>query len=195
MAIPGRAGICRRFVESRRAVAAIEFAIIMPVLVLMFLASFDAGNAISIFMKVRAATYTLGAITNQYTTMQLTDITAVTSATSAVLAPYSGTPTVVVVTQIKATSSTKATVSWSYSPTSGQALAQGASVNNLPSNLAKNSCNNTYPCYLIYAQVSYTFTPTFGSFITNSLNLSDSLYFTPRSSACILYVPQNGSSC
>lgn len=187
------ARIHRRFVASTRGVAAIEFAMVLPVLVLMFLASVDAGNAIAIYMKVRAATYTLGAITNQYSSIQTTDMTAITGATAAVLAPYSATPTIVVLTQIKATSASAATVSWSYSPTSGHALAQGSSVT-LPSNFAKNSCNSTYPCYLIYAQVSYTFTPTFGYFTTGNINLSDSLYVTPRSSTCIQYnnVP---SSC
>jgi len=194
MVMPGQR-LYRRFADSTRGVAAIEFAMIMPVLVLMFLASFDAGNAIAIYMKVRAATYALGAITNQYTTIQSTDMTAITGATAAVLAPYSGTPTIVTITQIKATSATAAKVSWSYSPTSGQAQTVGATVNNLPTNLAKNSCNNTYPCYLIYAAVSYTFTPTFGYFITGTLNLADSLYVTPRSSACIIYAPQNGASC
>jgi Flp pilus assembly protein TadG len=194
MVMPWLTSICHRFVASTRAVAAIEFGLILPTLVLMFLASFDAGNAIAIYMKVRAATYALGAITNQYTTIQSTDMTSITGATSAILAPYSSTPTIVIITQVKATSATAATVSWSYSPTSGSALTQGSSVTNLPANLAKNSCNNTYPCYLVYAQVSYVFTPTFGYFISGTLKLADSLYVTPRSSACIVYAPQ-GSSC
>lgn len=188
--------ICRRFSASTRGVAAIEFAIMMPVLALLFLASFDAGNAIAIYMKVRAATYTLAAITNQYTTIQPTDMTAITGATAAVLAPYSSTPTVVVITQVKATSASAATVSWSYSPTNGDALAQGSPVT-LPANFVTNTCSNvssTNPCYVIAAQVTYTFTPTFGYFITHSLNLSDNIYVTPRSSKCIIY---NGtpSSC
>ena len=35
-----------RFIGSNCAVAALEFAMIMPVLLLLFLGSFDAGNAI-----------------------------------------------------------------------------------------------------------------------------------------------------
>jgi Flp pilus assembly protein TadG len=195
MMMAGPARVCRRFIESTRAVAAVEFAAILPVLLIMFLSSFDAGNGIAIYLKVRAASYMLGAITNQYTTIQSTDMTAITGASSSVLAPYPSSPTVVVISQLKATSNSAATVSWSYSPTSGSALSQGSTINSLPTNLAKNSCNNTYPCYLILAQVSYTYTPAFGSFMTGPITLSDSIYLTPRSSTCIIYVPQNGSSC
>jgi Flp pilus assembly protein TadG len=181
----------RRLIKSTRAVAAVEFAIIMPVLLLLFLGTFDAGNAIAIYAKVRSATYSLAAITNQYGTstsaISPATMTAITAATGAVLAPYSGTPTVVVVSQIKATSSTQAVVSWSYSPTSGQALTQGATFSGLPANFAKNTCGNTYPCYVIYAQVAYTFTPMFGAFLTGSLSLSDSLFTSPRISTCVQY--------
>jgi Flp pilus assembly protein TadG len=55
----------RRFVDSTRAVAAIEFAMIMPVLAVLFLGSFDGGRAIAIYMKVRSMTYAVDAITNQ----------------------------------------------------------------------------------------------------------------------------------
>jgi Flp pilus assembly protein TadG len=178
----------RRFIASTRGVAAIEFAMIMPVLLLLFLGSFDGGRAIAIYMKVRSATYTLAAITNQYATMQTTDMTAVTGATGAVLAPYSSTPTVVVISQIQATSATAAKVSWSYSPTAGKALTQGASFNSLPTNFANNTCGGKYTaCYLIFAQVSYTYTPSFGYFVTGPITLSDSLYATPRSTECIQY--------
>ena len=111
-----RLGIFRRFVASTRGVAAIEFAIIMPVLLIMLLATFDAGRAIAIYMKVRAATYTLAAITNQYSMsapIQSTDMTAITGATAAVLAPYPSAPAAVTITQIKQTTSTQATVNWS----------------------------------------------------------------------------------
>jgi Flp pilus assembly protein TadG len=193
--MPRPASIFRRFVASRRAVAGIEFAMVAPILLIMLLATFDAGNGIAIYLKVRSATYTLAAITNQYQTIQSADITAITGATSAALAPYSSSPVVVVISQIEATSSTQATVSWSYSPTSGAALAQGSAVSNLPASFAQNTCGGVYPCYMILAQVQYTFTPSFGYFMTGPIALSDSLYATPRSSTCILYPPQSVNSC
>jgi len=189
------AALCRRFIASRRGMAAIEFAMVLPALLLLFLASFDAGNAIGTYMKVRSATYTLAAIANQYQTIQSSDMTAITGATSAVFAPYASAPAIVTISQIKATSASQAQVSWSYSPTSGYALAQGSAVSNLPANFGQNTCGNAYPCYIIFATVQYTYTPTFGYFITGTLTLSDSLYVTPRSSPCVQYPPGNVNSC
>ena len=65
----------RRFAASTRGVAAIEFAMILPVLATLFLASFDGGRALAVYMKVRAATYSLDAITNQYQTIASADMT------------------------------------------------------------------------------------------------------------------------
>jgi Flp pilus assembly protein TadG len=187
----------RRFIASKRAVAAIEFAMIMPVLLLLFLGCFDASNAISLYMKVRAATFTLAAVANQYGTgsnaINSTAMTAITGATGAVLAPYPSTSAIVTISQIKATSATQAVVSWSYA-LNGTALTPGATFTGLPPSFAANSCGGIYPCYVLLASVSYPYTPTFGAFLTGPITLSDSLYVTPRSSVCIQYnsVP---SSC
>jgi Flp pilus assembly protein TadG len=189
--------IGRRFVAERRGVAAIEFAIVLPMLLILLLATFDAGRAIAIYMKVRAATFALAAITNQYTILdpiQSTDMQTITGATSAVLAPYSSSPTVVTITQVKQTSATNAVVSWSYS-VNGIAYSAGTTWTRLPTGLTTNNACGSYPCYFIFAEVAYTFAPSFGYFITGPLTLSDNLYATPRSSTCIPYVPVTGTTC
>jgi Flp pilus assembly protein TadG len=183
--------VCGRFVAATRATAAVEFAAIMPVLLILFLGSYDFANAIAIYMKVRSSAYALAAIANQYSTgsngqISTTNMSDITSAATKILAPYSATPAIVVVSEIKATSNTKATVTWSYSPTSGQALTAGSSFT-LPTNFGKNSCNNTYPCYFILSSVSYAYTPAFGAYMTGPITLADSLYATPRVSTCVQY--------
>jgi hypothetical protein len=85
--MPGPARLCRRFVASTRAIAAIEFAIVMPVLALMFFGTFDAGRAIAIYMKIRSATFAIDAITNQYTTVQTSDLQSIAGAAAVILAP------------------------------------------------------------------------------------------------------------
>ena len=92
---------CRFFAAAKQGVAAVEFALILPILVVMLLATFDGGRAIAAYMKMRAATYALASITNQYSTIQSVDMTAILGATSVVMAPYSSGSPGVVISQIK----------------------------------------------------------------------------------------------
>jgi Flp pilus assembly protein TadG len=183
----GLADICRSFIGSKRAVAAIEFAMILPVLLLLFLGSFDAGNAIAVYMKVRATTYTLAAITNQYSIIQSTDMSSITGAAGVVVSPFSAMPLVVTISQIQIASNGSATYAWSYSPT-GTAHTQGSTATVPTAFAIPNS-------YVIFAEVSYTYTPSFGYFVTGPITLADNLYTTPRSSQCISYTPQTGNAC
>jgi len=184
----------RRFLASTRGVVAIEFAAILPVLLIMLLATFDGGNAIAVYMKVRYAAYVLASVTNQYSTVmpiQAANMTGIMSATTAVLAPYSSASVVAVISELKiaAAKATTATVRWSATQ-NGTALAAGSSVN-LPTGIASSTSTcGTYPCYLILAQVSYTFTPLFGYFAKGGITLSDTAYATPRSSQCVPYALQ-----
>jgi len=196
--MPGRVSAYRRFIASTRGVAALEFAMILPLMLILLLSTFDVGNGIAVYMKVRSATFTMAAITNQYSTnspIQSADMTAITGASSAVLAPYSSAPIVIVISQlaVSASGQTTAKVDWSAT-LNGAARAVGSSVT-LPAAIASqtNTCG-TYPCYLILSEVSYTYTPLFGAFGT-TITLSDSEYVTPRSSICIPYVPQTGTTC
>src|SRR5487761_1833163 len=183
-----------RFVKSTRGVAAVEFAIVFPVLAFLFLGSIDAGRGIAIYLKVRSSTYTLDAIANQYTTIQSTDMQQILGATSVILEPYSSSPTTVVISELEVTTAgaSAATVRW-CAALNGTAPSQGSSVS-IPTNLTSGfTCSKSTPCYLLYGQVSYNYTPMFGYFM-NSVTLSDSLYVTPRSSACIIYTPVTGTS-
>jgi Flp pilus assembly protein TadG len=171
----GRGNIFRRFVASRRAVAGIEFAMILPLLLALLLGFFDAGTAVAIYTKTRFATSTLAELTNQYTTIHDADMTQILGATSVVLAPYSSTPVTTSISQIAISATGAATVSWSNTLTPGKSFP-------LPANLAVKSS------YLIYAQVSYTYTPAFSYFLSGPITLSDNLYVSPRNSASITRV-------
>jgi Flp pilus assembly protein TadG len=190
----GMVRLYRRFLASTRGVVAIEFAAILPVLLIMLLATFDGGNAIAAYMKVRSATYVLGTVTNQYSTavpIQSSNMTGIMNATTAVLAPYSSAPVAAVISELKITapSATTAKVRWSAAQ-NGTALAAGSTVN-LPTGIASSTTTcGTYPCYLILAKVSYTYTPLFGYFGSGGITLSDTIYTTPRSSNCVPYALQ-----
>jgi Flp pilus assembly protein TadG len=167
---------CRHFIGSTHGIAGIEFGFILPILVVLLLAFYDAGMALSIYTKTRFATATLAQITNQYnntsTPIHDSDMTAILAATASVLAPFSSAPSASNVSQITINSSGTATVSWSTNLTAGASFP-------LPAGLAIPSS------YLIYATVSYTFTPTFSYFLSGPITLSDSIYVSPRNSASV----------
>jgi Flp pilus assembly protein TadG len=177
----------RRFLASTRGVAAVEFAFLFPMLLVLLLASIDAGRAIAINMKVRAASYALDAMANQYLFIYDGDMQQILGATSAVLSPYSSAPLIATLSQIKVSSGGAATVVWSDT-LNGTARTQGATVT-IPASLATTTAPNntckTYPCYLLLAEVSYSYTPMFGHFITGPINFSDKIFLTPRSITCI----------
>jgi Flp pilus assembly protein TadG len=179
---------CRRFGAAERGLAAIEFAMIAPVLVVMFLATFDGGRAIAAYMKMRSATYVLASITNQYATIAAVDMSEITGATAVVMAPYTSAPTVTI-SQIQINASKVSKYEWSAT-LNGTAHSAGTTVSPAPpSNMVVAST------YLILAEVSYTYTPLFGFFGPKTgITFSDSLYVTPRGVSCIVYQPQS-STC
>jgi Flp pilus assembly protein TadG len=177
----------RRFAAAQQGVAAIEFAMIAPVLAVMFLATFDGGRAIAAYMKMRAATYALASITNQYATIASADMTGIFCATSIVMAPYNASTPVVTISQIKINASSVSKIEWSATQ-NGTARTVGATISP-PTNMVVASS------YLILAEVSYTYVPLFGFFGSSSgITFSDSLWVTPRSVSCVIYTPQS-STC
>jgi Flp pilus assembly protein TadG len=161
--------------RSEKAVAGIEFSMILPIMLVVLIGVFDGANAFGAYGKTRFATATLAELTNQYTTIHDTDLTTILGATAIVMAPYSSAAATTSVSQIAINGSGVATVSWSNTLTAGSAFT-------LPAGLASNSS------YLIYCKVTYTFTPSFSSFISGPITLSDSIYVSPRNSASITRV-------
>ena len=179
--------ICGRFAKAKQGVAAVEFALILPILVVMLLATFDGGRAIAAYMKMRAATYALASITNQYAKIQSVDMTSILGATSVVMAPYTGGTPAVKISQIKINNSGASSVEWS--------AAQGTTARSAGSSISPPTAMVSNGAYLILAEVSYTYVPLFGYFGSSSgITFSDSLYVTPRSVSCVVYVP-HASTC
>jgi Flp pilus assembly protein TadG len=198
----GPTGIYRRFLASTRGLAAIEFGLVFPMLLLMLLASIDAGRAIAIYMKVRASTYALNAMANQYTTIQDIDLQNIEGAASAVLAPYPNGPAGLRISQIEITTGGPV-VAWSDG-LNMTAYARNYTGVSVPANLAGTSSpNKACPatpasanlytagnvngkgCYLLLAEVQYTYTPMFGAFVTGPITFADKLYVAPRNSLCV----------
>jgi Flp pilus assembly protein TadG len=173
--------IFRRYVASTQGIAAVEFALLLPLLLLILFGIMDLGSAIVIKSKVRTAASTVAEIANQYTAIHNSDVNAILGAAAAIITPYPVSNVSVVLSQIIIDGSGRATVSWSDAQ-NGSARAVGSSFT-VPSGIA---VANTV---LLLGEVSYNYTPAFGYAVIGGMALQDGLYATPRSGSSITRSP------
>jgi len=176
MAVPS----CRGFVDNADGVAAVEFAMILPFMLALYLGSIELGNAMAVQFKTALATRTLADLTSQYVIIDNSTMSGILNAASTVIAPYSGSSMVVTVTEITTNSSGQGTVTWSDS-LNGTAHTVGQSIT-LPTAL---QIANTS---MIWSEVTYPYKPTLGYTMTGTISISQSSFFYPRLSTSITRV-------
>src|SRR5438045_1745239 len=91
----------RRLLSDRRGVAAAEFAMSLPFLVLLYLGGYQLSDAISAYRKVAVATRTVADLTSQYTSVSDDEVNTILNASTQVLYPYKVSAAKVTVSQIK----------------------------------------------------------------------------------------------
>jgi Flp pilus assembly protein TadG len=160
------------FVEDRRAVSAVEFAMLLPLMMTLYLGSVEISQGVGIDRKVTLTTRTVADLASQVSSMTGTDMTNVLNASTSVIAPYDASKLKVTVSQVTIDANSTAKIAWSCTR-NGTAQSVGATVS-IPTAL---KIANTS---LIWSQVSYDYTPTIGYVITGTLTLSDQIYMRPR---------------
>jgi len=163
-----------RFAGDRRAVSAVEFALILPFMVFTYVGSAELGDGLAIYYKTTETARTVTDLTSQYVTIDPTTMGTILNASAQVIGPYSATGMIVTISQINPTSSTgQGTIAWSCS-LNGTARTVGATVT-LPTNLQTESGVS-----IIWGEVTYPYTPAMGYAVTGTINMYQSIYFYPR---------------
>jgi Flp pilus assembly protein TadG len=168
-----------RFAADRRGVSAVEFALLAPLMIGLYLSSVEISQGIGIDRKV---TLTAGAMANlvaQNTSVSNTDMTNFFGAASTIMAPYSTTTLKITISCLTIDANNKATVKWSDTK-NGTARAVGSAVT-IPTALAVANTS------IVFAEVTYAYKPTIGYIISGTLNLSDTMYMSPRQSTTITH--------
>jgi Flp pilus assembly protein TadG len=172
----------RRFRGDRGGVSAVEFALILPIMVTFYLGSVELGNGLAVQFKTTLAARTVADLTSQYNAIDAATMTQILGAASSVVAPYSGTNMTVVVSEVTTTNSSGAAkVTWSAA-NSGSARSVGSSVT-LPSALQTLPTGTA----LILGEVTYPYSPQFGYVLTGTINMYEIQYFYPRKATCVSY--------
>lgn len=163
------------FTADRRGVSAVEFALLLPVMVALYLGGTEISTGVSIQRKVTLTAGTVANLTAQSTTLATADMTNIMNASTSILAPYSTASAAVTVSCISIDSTGKAKVAWSV--TKGGTARTAGSVITLPSALDVPSTQ------LIFGEVSYPYKPVVGYTISGTLTLADHMYMSPRITA------------
>ena len=171
----------RSFKRDERAVSAVEFALLAPMMIGLYLGGVEISEGISVDRKVTLAAGAVANLAAQSATMTTAQMTDVLDATSTIIAPYSPGPMKITVSCINIDANKVATVKWSV--TRNGTIKSGSVT--LPTAL---QVANTQ---LLFGEVSYAYTPTVGHVIKSAINLSDTMYMAPRISA----PKYNGTAC
>jgi Flp pilus assembly protein TadG len=162
----------RRFCADRRGVSAVEFAMIAPLMITLYLGGVEVTQGVSVSRKTTLVARTVADLVAQDTNVNNADMNDILAASAAVASPYSASDLKVTVSSVTIDASGKATIAWSDT-LHGTARSVG-SVVTLNSALAVPNSS------LIWGEVSYNYKPMFGWVLTGTFNLGDTIYMRPR---------------
>jgi Flp pilus assembly protein TadG len=168
----------RDFRGDRRGVAAVEFAIVVPFMLALYIGGVELGDGMAIQVKVTDTAHTVADIATQNTNISDATMQTILNATTQIIAPYSQSHVVVTLSEISTDSSGAATVTWSDS-LHGTPRPVGQAMT-LPASLAGQKNIS-----LVLGEVSYAYTPNLGYTITGTVNIADAYLLFPRNSTCI----------
>ena len=170
--------LAARFKRDDRGVAVVEFALVVPVLLALYVGGFAVSNSAATSRKVTDTTAQITNVAAQFTSMQASDAQGLMAAASQIMSPYNTSALSEVLTLVGVDGNGKATVTWSQAYNGGAALAKGTPVT-LPTNIAQPNMS------IIWVQTAYFYNPTVGVNFVPPIHLAAQLYAIPRSSVSI----------
>ena len=165
----------------RSGVSAVEFALILPLMLTLYIGGIQISEALSINRKVGHVTSTLADLVTQTKSITNSDMTNILDASSSVMAPYSVDKLAITVSEIYIDSKGTATVKWSDAR-NATALNVGTTVS-LPTAIAVPNS------YVVAAVAHFPFTPGIGYVLTGTFDLNSTYYLKPRINACVTRSP------
>jgi Flp pilus assembly protein TadG len=189
--------------RDRSGLAATEFAVIVPIMLVMFFGVVEFSSGVAVDRKVTLVARTVSDLTSQapssapqatYAGMTDNYLLNVFNSSVLIFKPYPATPANATVSEIYIDSNGVAKITWSKAAlitSSGATLTTssrnpGDTVTGLvPSALLVKQT------YLIFSEVSYLYTPAVGYVMAKTgVTLSDVAYSRPRSVTCVVYNSQ-----
>jgi Flp pilus assembly protein TadG len=169
--------LLRSFRRDQRGMSAVEFALLAPLMVTLYLSGAELSQAIGIDRKTTLVARAVADLVAQGTTITDAEMTNILNAGKSVAAPYSSSELKIWVASVKIDADKNATIQWSK-PTDNTTTCDTSPPTSvtLPSDSALLAPNT----YLIWAKAMYCYKPAIGYMITGTLKLKDEIYMRPR---------------
>lgn len=179
-----RLNTVRQLARDTRGVSALEFALVLPIMISMYIGAVEFSHALTVDRRVTSVASAAADLVAQSKQASSATVQDTFTAANSIMLPYSTTPITIVLTSVEADQNNDTTVAWSCG-LNAAAHADGSAFT-LPTGLTQPFSS------IIVAEVTYSYTPPIGEFISGSINLVEKFYLRPRRS---LTVEWNGAPC
>jgi Flp pilus assembly protein TadG len=168
-----------RFKRNERGAAAVEFALILPFLLTLYLGSIEASSLFTVDRRVEVIATTMADLIARWNpnegTIPKATVGDYFKASEGIITPYPTTGLKQVVSFLKVSSTGVATVLWSCGYNGG--TARGT---NTIYTLGTNMKNLSKSGFLVASETSYSYVPVLGMVFTSAINLKNEALFLPR---------------
>lgn len=171
----------RSFRKEKRGVAALEFALIAPFMIALWLGSVELSQGFTIDRKVSLASSALADLVTQQSNLTGAEMNDIMDATTAIMLPYDASNLSIEIAGVSIDEFGDTRVEWSETR-NGSAPAVGGTYAIPPALILPDS-------FLVVAQLSYEHTPATAHVISGSITLSDNFFLRPRRQDAITYNP------
>lgn len=170
----------RHFARSESGVSAIEFAFILPVMVIIFLGTVEVSNDVTAARRVAAVASIAGDLVAQEAVITDSDVTDVMGALDVVMQPLDPAVTQVIISSVVADADgTTYRVAWSDARNAApRAVGSIVGGSDFPTGLITAFQD------AIMVEVAYGYDPLFADFLPRT-DLTDSFYLKPRRSLTV----------
>jgi Flp pilus assembly protein TadG len=168
-----------RMLRARDGLAAIEFAFVAPVMIVMFFGAVELSAAVDCKTRVTHVASTAADLVAQETTVSSTDMSNVFAALNAIVFPYPSGAAKIVISSILYKTSTTGTVEWSDVQNATKRTV-GSTVT-IPAGLMSAGGS------VILAEITYTYASPTTQVLTGAVTMTGSFYAHPRRSAKVLH--------
>jgi Flp pilus assembly protein TadG len=169
--------LLRRFRRDTRGVSALEFALLLPVMLLLVAGTVDVSEGLTVHRKLRQITSIVVDLVAQSSKLSSSEVNTILAGAARILDPYPSANLSIVVSVVDVKNKNKQWIEWSVGY-QGKALEAGSKID-VPDDIAsKNS-------QLVRAEVRYSFRTIFTTYLSGMVGgsgytMTDVMYQRPR---------------